>query len=69
MKPKKLIEYLNNQGLRGDKLAEILGISRVTVSNMKNGETEKLNYIYIERAAEELGISTAELVAKLEKVS
>lgn len=68
MKPSKLIKYLRNQGFKGERLARILGVSRVTVSNMEKGETEKLNFLYIERTAKRLNMETAELIAKLEKV-
>lgn len=69
MKPYKLIKYLRNQGLKGESLAEMLEVSRATVSNMENGDTEKMNFALLERTAQKLGIETADLIAKLEKVA
>ena len=69
MNPKAFIKYLEKKGIKGGELAKTLEISRVSVQNIKKGNTEKLNMIYVERAAKKLKISTAELVAKLEKVS
>lgn len=66
MKPKEFIKYMESKGIKGNELAETLGISRVSVGNIRNGHTEKLNMIYVERAAKKLGITTACLVAELE---
>lgn len=66
MKTKEFIKYMEEKGIKGNELAETLGISRVSVGNIKNGHTEKLNMIYVERAAKKLNMTTAELVAKLE---
>ncbi len=66
MKPKEFIKYMEEKGIKGNELAKTLGISRVSVANIRNGQTEKLNMIYVERAAKRLNMTTAELVAKLE---
>jgi transcriptional regulator with XRE-family HTH domain len=68
MKANIIVKYLRTEGFKGIKLAEILGISRAAVCHIENGETKKLNYMYIERTAKALNVSQSELVAKLEKV-
>ena len=68
MKASKIVIYLKRKGHKGDELAEILKVSRATISHLESGETEKLNFQYIERAAQFLNKTTPELLAELEEM-
>lgn len=66
MKASKLIKYLKKKGYKGEPLAQILGVTRATISHLESDTTGKLNFQYIEKTAHFLNISTKDLLDELE---
>jgi transcriptional regulator with XRE-family HTH domain len=67
MKAVKLITYLKKKGLKGNSLADVLGVTRATISHMESGKTQKLDHAFIEKAAQYLNKKPSEVMSELEE--